>query len=113
MILSQNKIVQAYANYCKASKATTHPGYQQLRQLFLAHSSSPIMLDAKGFSRTILHDLLLPQNFDVVRGLVGHELPLTSTVTVVQAQETNIAAQEDENGGPVRAAHDDECMVAS
>jgi hypothetical protein len=40
-------------------------------------------------------------------------LPLASTIAVVQAQETKITAQKDENGGPVRAAHGNECMVAS
>jgi hypothetical protein len=89
----------------------TYPRYQQLRQFFLAHSP-PILMGAKRFSRTILHDSLLSQHFDVVRGLVGHELPLTSTITVVQAQESEISAQKDENGGPVRATHDDGGMVA-
>lgn len=41
----------------------------------------------------------------MLRGLLGQKPPLTSTVTIKQAQEAQIAGEKGEKGGPVRAVH--------
>jgi hypothetical protein len=82
--------------------SSAYPRYQKLRHFFRTQSAPPIMLaTTKRFARTIL-PTLQSQHFQIVRGiLVGLELPLSATVTVIQAQEAQIAAEKDENGGPV------------